>query len=82
MNDTQFILYLIFSFAIGHAIGWATLNIGVKWREWGPLLSVIIFFPAIGMTLGFLAMHIAVQDDPILSTLFVIGFIYKMWKGR
>ncbi|HIJ25785.1 MAG: hypothetical protein HOA22_11050 [Gammaproteobacteria bacterium] len=81
MNESDFIFFSIFSFGVGHAIAYSVKNVSRLYKEWGLLVCYFVF-PPIFVVLVYSAAMIADAKDPILSTAFAVGFIYRMWRKR
>ena len=81
MNETEQIFTHIFAFGLGYAIAFSVKNVGRIYKEWGLLISGLLF-PSIAIGLIFAAAMIADKKSLILSSVFGAGFLIRMLKSR
>jgi len=77
MNETQWIFLAIGAFGVGYAIAYFFKNIGELWRRWG--FFSLFLFPVIVVLLIFGAAAIADLKDTVISLIFALGFVVRMF---
>lgn len=79
MNETEYILTIIYAAGIGYVSGHLTRNLSHYWQRWGALIGWT-FFPVIIMVLLMAAAQISDRDNTIFSVAYLVGFIAGLMK--
>jgi hypothetical protein len=79
MNETQWILFGIGSFAVGWAMAVFFKNMGRLFERWGLIISYFLF-PLIIMYLLLSAEAVMQFKSITLSLIFAAGFFIRMFK--